>query len=196
MQDYLQTLSDEELVALAQANDKLALEVLLTRYRKMVNSFARNFYLSDGDTEDLAQAGLMAVFKAVLSYNGAKSLKVYAKVCVKNEIVSTIRKSKRDKNKPLDNFISLSGDENFEIDKSEIASTTDFDPEAEYINEESKIELDNKIKQSLSKLEYEIFTYYLSGYSYLEIANKIGKEVKAVDNAVQRIKKKIEKILK
>ncbi len=196
MQDYLETLSDEELVYRAQENDKLALETLLIRYRKMVNAFARNFYLSDGDTEDLAQAGLMAVFKAVLSYNGAKSFKVYAKVCVKNEIVSTIRKSKREKNKPLENFVSLSGDENYDVDKSEIASTTEFDPETEYINEESEIELNNKIKDSLSKLEYEIFTYYLSGYSYLEIASKIGKEVKTVDNAVQRIKKKIEKILR
>ncbi len=196
MQENLQILTDEELVKRAQSNDKNALEVLLIRYRKVVNSLARNFYLIGGDTEDLAQVGLIAVFKAVESYNGAKTFKTYASVCVKNEILSIIRASKRDKNKPLDNFISLSGDANFDSDKSEIAVACDFDPEAEYINVESEIELNNKIKQSLSKLEYEIFLLYLGGYSYIEISKSVGKEVKAVDNAVQRIRKKIEKLLK
>ncbi len=196
MLNSLENLTDEELVALAKQNDKKALEVLLTRYRKVVNSLARNFYLIGGDAEDLAQVGLIAVFKAVESYNGLKPFKVYARVCVKNEILSAIRSSKREKNKPLENFISLSGDGEYDVDKTEIASTSDCDPETEYINSEAETELNEKIKGALSDLEYEIFTLYLGGYAYVEIAKKLGKSVKAVDNAVQRIRKKIVKLLK
>ena len=184
-------LTDEQLVELARANNTSAIDELFNRYKYIVSSIAHSYFLSGGDTEDLLQEGMLASFKAINTFNGKSSFKSYLYLCVKNRILTVIKSSNRFKNQPLNNYISLSGVVDGDLDKSEIIIDTDFSPEEKYINIESATELVAKIKDALSEYEYDILTLYLKGYSQKEISEKTNKKDKSVDNALQRIKKKI-----
>ena len=186
--------SDEELAKLCSGDtpDETALETLLMRYKHTVSSVARSYFLYNGDTDDLLQEGMIGVFKAISTYNGKSSFKNYAYKCIKTSILSAVKKSSRLKNKPLFNYVSLSGlAEGDDADKNPFLSDESFDPEERYINSEAEKELKNRIRSELSELEFEILTLYLCGYSYREIAEKTGKNAKSIDNAIQRIRKKI-----
>lgn len=187
----LEKLTDEQLVLLARENNAAAIDELFKRYKYIISSVAHSYFLTGGDSEDLLQEGMLASFKAINTFNGKSSFKSYLYVCVKNRILSIIKSSTRLKNQPLNNYISLSSVVNGEIDKSEIIIDGDFSPEEKYINAETANELVNKIKRELSEYEYTILTLYLKGYSQKEISEKVDKKDKSVDNALQRIKKKI-----
>lgn len=184
-------LSDEELALLVQKNDSEACEELLNRYKQHVVSWVRAYFLTCGDSEDLVQESMVAVFSAINSFNGKSKFKTYAKTCVKNRIFSVIKNSKRLKNQPLDNYISLSGWADNDSDKTEIIIDTAFGPEEKFINSETEKELISIIRRNLSDYEYRILFLYLHGYSYSEIEEKLSKSRKSVDNALQRIRKKI-----
>lgn len=196
MKEYT-SLSDEKLVVLAKGEDGKAVEELLRRYKKPIIAIARNYYLSGGDREDLVQEASFALYKSIYAYDDDSNVlfKTYAITCAKNKILSEIKKSNTDKNKPLNGYISLSDGDKFDLEKSDIAISLDEEPEINYIKNEAEKELRQKIEKSLSKLENEILRLYLQGYSYVEIAEKIAKDGKSVDNAIQRIKKKISKII-
>lgn len=187
----IKTLSDEQLVSLATENNEFAVEELFNRYKYIASSVARSYFLSGGDTEDLLQEGLFAVFKAINTFNGKASFKTYVYTCVKNRIFTIVKSSKTNKNMPLDNYLSLSGDIDNDIDKTERIICNAFDPEQECINTESEIELKKIINENLSEFEYKILFYYLKGYSYREISAIINKKEKSIDNAIQRIRKKL-----
>ncbi len=190
----INSISDEELVILAMSEKNVAesaLDELLKRYKNVVNSVARGYFLSGGDTDDLVQEGMIGVFKAICSYNGSIAFKPYALKCIKTGILSAIKKSNRDKNKPLNNFTSLSIGDGDDADKSELMRGTDNDPEQEYINKENEKELIAKIKAELSELEFRVLALYLQGFSYDDIAKSTGKNTKSVDNTVQRIRNKL-----
>ena len=186
-------LSDEELVRLAQLKDENAIDELFDRYKYIASAVAHSYFLNGGDAEDLLQEGLVAVFKAITSFNGKSSFKTYVYTCVKNRIFNVIKSSNRYKNLPLNNYLSLSGslDSDSDSDKNEIIVDKHFGPEEVYINAEAENELKSIISKVLSKFEYQILVYYLKGYSYREISENIGKKEKAIDNAIQRIRKKI-----
>lgn len=186
-------LSDEELVCLAQLKDENAIDELFDRYKYIASAVAHSYFLNGGDAEDLLQEGLVAVFKAITSFNGKSSFKTYVYTCVKNRIFNVIKSSNRYKNLPLNNYLSLSGniDSDSDSDKNEIIVDKHFGPEEVYINAEAENELKSIIGKVLSKFEYQILVYYLKGYSYREISENIGKKEKAIDNAIQRIRKKI-----
>ena len=184
-------LSDEELALLVQKNDTEACEELLNRYKQHVVSWVRAYFLTCGDSEDLVQEGMVAVFSAINTFNGKSKFKTYANACVKNRIFSVIKNSKRLKNQPLDNYISLSGWADNDSDKTEIIIDTAFGPEERFINSEAEKELISIIRGNLSDYEYRILFLYLHGYSYSEIEEKLSKTRKSVDNALQRIRKKI-----
>lgn len=191
--------TDEELVELCSGDtrDENALETLLIRYKHTVSSVARSYFLSNGDTDDLVQEGMIGVFKAISTYNGKSSFKNYAYKCIKTSILSAVKKSSRLKNKPLFNYVSLSETaEGNDADKSPFLSDDSFDPEERYINSEAEKELKSRIRSKLSDLEFDILALYLSGYSYREIAERTGKNAKSIDNAIQRIRKKLRKILR
>lgn len=190
MDKYIE-LSDEKLAVLAKA-DNAAMETLLERYKKAVKSTARQYFLADGEEDDLIQEGTIGLFKAINTYDGVSSFKNYAFTCIKSGIISAVRKSTSDKNKPLLYYVPIGaeGDE----DKSSIIKDEAIDPEEEYINSEAEKEFIDRIKMTLSEYEFDILTLYLSGYSYSDIAKKQGKKVKSVDNAVQRIRKKIAQV--
>lgn len=188
--DY-KLLTDLELSNLAQKNDAEAMEVLILRYRHMVSAVAHSYFLSDGDVEDLIQVGQIGLFRAITSYTGKVEFKFYAFKCVKNAVLSAIKRSNAIKNKPLSNYISLSGYVDGDTDKNLLIADAHFEPETTLINRETVDELKRKILTVLSKYEFEILTYYLKGYTYSEIGEKINKNYKSIDNALQRIKNKL-----
>ena len=189
----VKNLSDEKLVALAQIKDENAIDELFDRYKYIASAVAHSYFLNGGDSEDLLQEGLFAVFKAITSFNAKSSFKTYVYTCVKNRIFNVIKSSNRYKNLPLNNYLSLSGniDNENDADKTEIIVDKHFGPEEIYINAEAENELKSTINKVLSKFEYDILVYYLKGYSYREISEKVQKKEKSIDNAIQRIRKKI-----
>lgn len=185
-------LTDEELVWLAQKNGE-GIEVLMDRYKNKVNSFARSYFLTGGDVDDLIQEGMVGFFKAITTYNGKASFNTHAYTCIKTSILSAVKKSNRLKNIPLNNYVSLSGGVDESADKTEIIIDGSFGPEEIFINAENLNELKNIIAKNLSKFENNVLSLYLKGYSYGDIAQKTKKQVKSIDNALQRIRKKLAK---
>ncbi len=196
--EEMKKLSDERLVALAQLKNENAIDELFNRYKYIASAVARSYFLNGGESEDLLQEGLFAVFKAITSFNAKSSFKTYVYTCVKNRIFNAIKSSNRYKNQPLNNYLSLSGsiDNDSDVDKTEIIIDKHFGPEEICINAEAENELKSIIHKVLSKFEYDILIYYLKGYSYREISEKFEKNEKSIDNAIQRIRKKIIMALK
>lgn len=188
--DY-KNLTDEQLIGLAKQGNSDAMECLILRYRYLVTSIAHSYFLSSGDTEDLVQVGQIAVFRAITTFSGKVDFKYYAYKCVKNAVISAIKKANTLKNQPLNNYISLSGLVGFDDDKNELIADSKTDPEVNYLYAESEKELFDKIKESLSKFENDILTLYLKGYTYTEIGIKLNKNTKSIDNALQRVKSKL-----
>lgn len=191
IKENVKSLSDEQLVVLAQQKDENAIEELFNRYKYIASAVAHSYFLTGGDSEDLLQEGLFAVFKAISSFNSKANFKTYVYTCVKNRIFTIIKSSNRYKNIPLKNYLSLSGGNDDQIDKNKIIVDKNFSPEESYINLEAENELKNKISQVLSDYEYKILVQYLKGYSYRELGEMFSKKEKSIDNAIQRIRKKI-----
>ncbi|MEG9429467.1 MAG: sigma-70 family RNA polymerase sigma factor [Christensenellaceae bacterium] len=190
MEDY-RKISDEELAVISRA-DECAAEALMTRYKKAVKSIARQYFLAGGEEDDLIQEGTLGLFKAITTYDGVSAFKNYALKCIRSSIISTVRKSTSDKSKALNGYIPIYAGE--DDDKTPFIKDGVIDPEEEYINVEAAREFMANVKQALSGYEYDILTTYLEGYSYADIAARVKKNVKSVDNAVQRIRKKIAKV--
>ncbi len=194
----LELLSDNELISLAQNGNIEAKETVVARNKNLVKSIAHSFFLIGGDEEDLLIEGMIGVSKAVDGYDIANSqgcdFNAYANRCIRNQIIATIRKANSSKNIPLNYYISLSGLGD-ETGRSELVIDTLSNPESNYINKETAEELKTKIKGALSKLENDTLTMYLHGYSYREIGEKTNKNVKSVENALQRIRNKVKELI-
>jgi len=193
---------DRMLLLRARAGENDSLEKLLDSFKPMVNSIARGYFLSSGDFEDLVQEGMIGLHKAFLTYdlNNAASFATFAHLCINRQVQSAIRKSKTNKNLPLKNYLSIDShgmlvlgqndddNENFGI----YIESDSPSPEDYLVMRETCDELNEKIKQKLSVLEFNVLALYLKGYNYQVIANKLGKDAKAVDNAIERIKAKLQ----
>ncbi len=179
--------TDIELIALYKGGQDEAFNELYERYKYMIKSCARSFFLVGGDSEDLIQEGVIGLLKAVNSYNATNAFSTYAYACIKNSLLTAVKKAQSFRNKPLNYSVSIYSD------GLEITPTTD--PEEEIIGKESADELIQKINKTLSSFEITVLKLYLEGLSYIEIANKLNKQSKSIDNALQRIKRKISKIL-
>lgn len=190
----LKKLSDEELIKLSKNGNAQATEELIRRNENLVKKLANQYFLSSGGVDDLAQEGRLAVVSAIKNYNGSVPFKNFLITCVKNAIKSLILKDRRKKNLPLNNYVSLSGYLDCDTDKMEIVVDTRMGPEETYINNERTAELQKLISTKLSDTEYKILYWRLQGVSYKDIGNKLGKKTKAVDNALQRIRKKFEQM--
>ena len=149
----LEILSDEELIAYYKSGDASAYEILHKRYKILITSMTRRYFLVGGDQDDLIQEASIALFNAVNSFNGKKSFKNFALACIQNKLKTVIKASLRKKNLPLYNYLSLSGDSDNDIDKSSIIISNDIGPEEIIINDEDQKNLSNSIKNNLSKLE-------------------------------------------
>ena len=180
--------SDEELVKAARADDAHAMEALLLRYSGMVRSIARGYFLAGGDTDDLIQEGMIALYCSVGDYDfSSMRFKSFAYLCVTRRILDAVKASGRQKNRPLNNYVSLF-DLNVELPVP--------DPLEEMIDRENSEELFRKINGVLSDFEFRILALYMKGLSTSEICALTNKNEKSVDNALQRSKKKIQSIIK
>ncbi len=191
MKKEYECLKDEELVSLAKNNDSDAVDLLIHRYKSMIAAVTRSYFLIGCDSEDLIQEGMIATVKAIYTYNQEYSFKNYLITCVKNRIFSLIKSSNSQKNVPLNNYVPLFGYGKEDTDKNDIIIDTDFGPEEIFINNEAVEEFKKNIKNTLSEFEYKILQLYLNGFSYKYIAEKVNKKEKSIDNAIQRIRKKL-----
>ena len=185
---------DEALCALAAAGNREAEEVLVTRYNRLVRTCARPFFLIGGDSEDLTQEGMVGLIKAVREYDAAKeaSFRTFAEICIRSRLYSVLRAAARDKHSPLNQSVPL--DTPF-LDSNSYTSGTSHlaqrNPEEFLIDREHTAALLAGVRKQLSEFEAKILGYYLDGLSCREIAETVGKPPKSVDNAVQRIRRKV-----
>jgi len=184
--DYEQC-SDETLCALSREGDREAAEVLVKRFVQLVRRVARPYFLAGGDSEDLLQEGMLGLLQAVRSYDTQRSsFKTFAVYCIRNRIYSAIRKSQGQGQNLLNTAISLDEEES-----GEELWVSDEDPEEEVISRDSSTRLAADIDAVLSDFEKHVLTLYLEGLPYRDMAQRLDRPVKSVENAVTRIRQKL-----
>jgi len=198
----LRMLSDEELLILIDEKNTAALEFLLRKYKSFVWSKARTYYLIGGDREDIIQEGMIGLYKAICDFDSSQltSFKGFADLCITRQIITAIKTASRQKHIPLNSYVSL--DKPIYPEDSErtlldtIAESTLSDPQLILVNEERTVYMEIKLSESLSGLERKVLHLYLDGFTYEEISENLNRHVKSIDNALQRIKKKLEYLMK
>ncbi|HYH27181.1 MAG TPA: RNA polymerase sporulation sigma factor SigH [Actinomycetota bacterium] len=199
----LTDLSDEELVTRYQSGDARSVEILLTRYRHVAQIKARNYFLAGGGNDDLVQEGMIGLYKAIRDYRAGKNatFRTFADVCIGRQIVSAIKMATRHKHEPLNTRISLSGPftaaDDDERSLHEVIPTQEMsDPADLLIRDEEIAGVRKAFSEVLSDFETEVLLLYVEGKSYQDIARVLHRGVKAIDNALQRIKRKLEQSLR
>lgn len=179
----LQATSDEDLVAEARDGNSASLDLLMNRFKPLVKAKAKDYYLTGGDPEDLIQEGMVGLYKAVLDFDRAKNVKfaTFATLCVARQIQSAIKAASRQKHMPLNTS---------ELLEDNIPHSLN-NPEELLLSFEAYQDIDDFIHENLSRLELDVLMLYLDGKTHVQIAEQIGKNLKTVDNAIQRIRKKI-----
>ena len=194
---------DEELVLMAQNGDEAAQEYLLDKYKSLVRAKSRAYFLIGADSEDIIQEGMIGLYKAVRDYNEEKnaSFRSFAELCINRQMITAIKAATRQKHQPLNSYVSLNKpvyeeeSEQTYMDFLQSSSGSLLNPEALLIGQENKSFLENQMVKNLSSFETRVLVLYLQGRSYFEIANVLDKPEKSIDNALQRVKKKLEKFL-
>lgn len=194
--------TDEELVKKAQQGDKAALEAIILRYKNLVYSKSKAFFLMGADEDDIIQEGLIGLYNAAKKFDGDKFpfFKVFAGICIKRRIITAVKEASRKKHSPLNSYVSLDNNSFDDESDTTLLDVLAFDelqnPEAILINRENINGMEYEINKALSEMELEVLFEYLEGRSYQEIADILGKDYKSVDNAIQRIKKKLQYLIK
>jgi len=194
-------MEDEEIVEAAKNNDAIALEYLMYKYKSIVKGKARSYYLIGADKEDIIQEGMIGLYKAIRDYDRDKltSFRAFAEICITRQIITAIKTATRQKHIPLNSYISLNRpiyDEDSDRTLLDIISGfKTSDPEELMISREDLNLMERKMEEVLSELELEVLISYVNGMSYQEIAEDLDRHVKSIDNALQRVKRKLEKIL-
>lgn len=188
--------ADEALCSLAASGDRIAEEALVMRYNRLVRVCARPYFLAGGDSEDLIQEGMVGLLNAIREYDPGKgsSFRTYAETCIRNRILSAIRAAARDKHTPLNHYVSYETpllDGNTDSYPLSASRQPQQNPEDLLISREERRERLGTLKGQLSGFEAQILDLYLRGLSYVEIASEVDRSPKAVDNAVQRIRRKV-----
>jgi len=187
--------SDEHLVAEARDGNTAALDLLMNRFKPLAKSKAKDYYLTGGDLEDLIQEGMIGLYKAVLDFDREKCIKFapFATLCVVRQIQTAIKAASRQKHMPLNTSVSLHNEETPEISLDKIPDHRVINPEDLLLGLEAYQNIDDFIHENLSRLELDVLMLHIDGKTHSEIAQSIGKNLKTVDNALQRIKRKIGK---
>lgn len=190
-------LSDEEIALNAQKGDLDAESYLLTKYEKMVLVWTRSYFLQGAELDDVRQEGMIGLYKAIKDFtDGTSSFWSFAKLCIIRNVISAIKGTTRKKHLPLNSYTSLHKPINdFEGDRTLLETLTNDvidDPETLAINREKLQHTSDTIKRILSDFEYRVFKFYIAGYTYREIADHLDTHTKSIDNALCRIKMKIE----
>ena len=197
-----ENMPDEDIVQLAQEADGAALEFLLNKYKNFVRTKARSYFLIGADHEDIVQEGMIGLYKAIRDYrkDKLKSFRAFAELCITRQIITAIKTATRQKHIPLNNYVSLNRpiyDEDSDRTLLDvITEETPTNPEEMLIDREDLSVIEGRIGQMLSDLEKQVLVRYMEGKSYVEISEETGRHVKSIDNALQRIKRKLLKYLK
>ncbi|MBO5300662.1 MAG: RNA polymerase sporulation sigma factor SigH [Peptococcaceae bacterium] len=197
----LEHLTDEEIVSLAKDGDTVALEFLIGKYKNFVRSKARTYFLIGADREDIIQEGMIGLYKAIRDYRYDKqaSFHSFAEICVTRQIITAIKTATRQKHMPLNSYVSLNKpvyEEESERTLSDVITQGKAgNPEELFIDQEDFLDIESTMQRILSPLEQDVVNLYLEGKSYVEIAQQLGRHVKSVDNALQRVKRKLEQYL-
>ena len=193
--------TEEEIVAEAKEGNSLAQEIIINKYEAFIRGKSRSYFLIGADKEDIYQEGMIGLYKAIRDFNGEKStsFRAFAELCITRQIITAIKTATRQKHIPLNTYISLnkpvSEEESDRTLLDIISSIRTTDPEELIISQEQKEFIEEEINKVLSDLEIQVLQSYLEGKSYQEIACDLDRHSKSIDNALQRVKKKLEKCL-
>jgi len=193
--------ADEDIVDAVREGDSDALEYLINKYRNFVRAKARSYFLIGADREDIIQEGMIGLYKSIRDFKGDKfsSFKAFAELCITRQIITAIKTATRQKHIPLNSYVSLDKpiyDEDSDRTLMDvICGSRVSDPEELIINQEEFVGLEDKMSEILSDLERKVLMLYLDGRSYQEIAVDLKRHVKSIDNALQRVKRKLERYL-
>lgn len=193
---------DEEIIVLkARDGDAVSQEILIRKYKNFVRSRARSYFLIGADREDIIQEGMIGLFKAIRDYRPERtvSFRVFAELCIQRQMITAVKTATRQKHIPLNSYVSLnkpiSDEEPDRVLLDTMMIAEEANPESLLISREERRHMEATIGEVLSELELEVLTLYLQGRSYQEIAADMKRHVKSIDNALQRVKKKLEKSL-
>lgn len=195
---YLE-LEDEEIVEAVHNGDSEALDFLINKYRNFVRAKARSYFLIGADKEDIVQEGMIGLYKAIRDFKEDKlaSFRAFAELCITRQIITAIKTATRQKHIPLNSYVSLDKpiyDEESDRTLMDVLSGAKvMDPEVLFINQEEFDQIEIQMEELLSDLERKVLALYLDGQSYQEISEELNRHVKSIDNALQRVKRKLEK---
>jgi RNA polymerase sporulation-specific sigma factor len=194
-------LEDEEVVEAVHNGDSEALEFLIKKYRNFVRAKARSYFLIGADKEDIVQEGMIGLYKAVRDFREDKltSFKAFAELCITRQIITAIKTATRQKHIPLNSYVSLDkpifDEESDRTLMDVISGAKIMDPEELIIHQEEYVQIEIKMEELLSDLERKVLALYLDGQSYQEISEELNRHVKSIDNALQRVKRKLERYI-
>ncbi|WP_431028449.1 RNA polymerase sporulation sigma factor SigH [Lysinibacillus sp. LZ02] len=199
--ERFEDISDEDIVEQVHLGNTEALDYLITKYRVFVKAKARSYFLIGADKEDIIQEGMIGLYKAIRDFKGDKlaSFRAFAELCITRQIITAIKTATRQKHIPLNSYVSL--DKPIYDEESErtlmdvITSPLSENPEYLMINREDYSRLEGQMSRVLSELEQQVLVLYLEGRSYNEISSLLKRSTKSIDNALQRIKRKLERHL-
>ena len=194
-------LEDEQVIEMVHVGDSDALDYLITKYRNFVRAKARSYFLIGADREDIVQEGMIGLYKSIRDFREDKltSFKAFAELCITRQIITAIKTATRQKHIPLNSYVSL--DKPIYDEESDrtlldvISGAKVMNPEELIINQEEFDDIELKMGELLSDLERKVLALYLDGRSYQEISEELNRHVKSIDNALQRVKRKLEKYL-
>ena len=194
-------MTDEAIAELARGYDGDALEYLLNKYKNFVRAKARSYFLIGADREDIVQEGMIGLYKAVRDFRSTRltSFRAFAELCITRQIITAIKTATRQKHRPLNSYVSLSKpayDEESDRTMMDVISSAKMsNPEEIIIGREDFSSIETKMGKVLSPLEMQVLRKYIEGKSYFEVAEELDRSVKSVDNALQRVKNKLEKLI-
>lgn len=193
-------MTDEKLIENIKQEDQNALNCLIERYNEVVSMKANKFFMVGAEKEDMVQEGMIGLYKAVKSFNTEKqnSFKTFANMCIERQLITAVKNSNRQKHIPLNSSISLNAaayDDNEDMDKLDVLDVKVLNDPSDIIADREYFQsIENKIKENLSDFELQVLYEYEKGKTYAAIAEKLNAKIKSVDTAIQRIRKKANKI--
>lgn len=203
LNEKFDNMTDEEIIEeIKNSKDDYALEYIIKKYMNLVRSKARTYFLIGADRDDLIQEGMIGLYKGIRDFKADKlsSFRAFAEMCITRQIITAVKTATRQKHIPLNSYISLNkpiyDDESDRTLMDILSSATNptiVDPEQMMIHQEEFHDIESKMVKLLSELEWKVLMSYLNGKSYQEIAIDLKRHVKSIDNALQRVKKKLEK---
>lgn len=198
-EEALKEMSDEDLVMAARSGSDPAIDLLLHRYRHYARAKARTYFLAGADKEDIVQEGMIGLYKAIRDFQADKNtaFRAFAELCMTRQIITAIKTATRQKHQPLNSYVSLNkpASDDDDDDRSigdSISTKVVTDPAELVVSAEELANIKASVGKVLSAFETEVLQLYMDGKSYQQIADMLGRHVKSIDNALQRIKRKLE----